>query len=187
MKKLTNCKACGKEISKGAKSCPSCGKDNRSFIAKHKILSAIAIIIVLGGLAGAFGNSDNSQVANNGQVVTEQGEGQKAEEQVVEYTQADIDTLISDLKSNALKANQTYKGKYLQVTGYVSNIDAQGNYFSIKGTDEWDFTNIQIFINKDQATQVANFEKGQAVTVKVMVKDVGELLGYSMDLKEIVQ
>ena len=186
MAKLTKCKSCGREVSKGVKSCPSCGKDNRSFIAKHKILTAIAVLVVLGGIASAGGNSsDNGQVVNGGneQAVVEQ----KAEEQTVEYTQVDIDTLISDLKSNALKANQNYKGKYLQLTGYVDTIDAQGTYFTVKGTDEWDFTNVQVFINKDQATQVANFEKGQSVILKVMVKDVGEVLGYSMDLKEIVQ
>lgn len=28
---MIKCKSCGKEIAKGAKSCPGCGKDNRSF------------------------------------------------------------------------------------------------------------------------------------------------------------
>lgn len=183
MAKLTKCKACGNEISKGVKSCPSCGKDNRGFMARHKILSAIAIIVILGGVASACGNSNEGKVADNGQAAVEQ----KAEEQTIEYTQVNIDTLISDLKSNPLKANQTYKDKYLEVTGYVSNIDAQGKYFSIRGTDEWDFTNVQIYINKDQLDKVANFEKGQSVTLKIMIKDVGEVLGYSADLKEIVQ
>lgn len=185
MAKLTKCKACGKEISKGAKSCPECGKDNRSFVAKHKILTAIAVLVILGAIGSAAGGKDEGQdvAVDNGQAVVEQN----VEQQVIEYTQVNIDTLISDLKSNPLKANQSYKDKYLEVTGYVNNIDAQGKYFSIRGTDEWDFTNIQIYINKDQLDQVANFEKGQSVTLKIMIKDVGEVLGYSAELKEIVQ
>ena len=54
MSKLVKCKACGNEIAKGVKRCPNCGKDNRSFVARHKILSAIAILVVLGGVGGAM-------------------------------------------------------------------------------------------------------------------------------------
>ena len=54
MSKLVRCKACGNEVAKGVKKCPNCGKDNRSFVARHKILSAIAILVVLGGVGGAM-------------------------------------------------------------------------------------------------------------------------------------
>lgn len=46
MNKLTNCKACGKEVSKGAKKCPSCGHDNRNFFMKHKIITGLIVVIV---------------------------------------------------------------------------------------------------------------------------------------------
>ncbi|MDJ1630451.1 hypothetical protein QNN00_04875 [Bacillus velezensis] len=29
---LVSCKACGKEIAKGVKKCPNCGKDQRNFL-----------------------------------------------------------------------------------------------------------------------------------------------------------
>ena len=54
MSKLVRCKACGNEVAKGVKKCPNCGKDNRSFVARHKILSAIAMLVVLGGVGGAM-------------------------------------------------------------------------------------------------------------------------------------
>ena len=54
MSKLVRCKACGNEVAKGVKKCPNCGKDNRSFVARHKVLSAIAILVVLGGVGGAM-------------------------------------------------------------------------------------------------------------------------------------
>ena len=54
MSKLVKCKACGNEVAKGVKRCPNCGKDNRSFVARHKVLSAIAILVVLGGVGGAM-------------------------------------------------------------------------------------------------------------------------------------
>ena len=43
MSKLTNCKACGKEIAKGAKICPNCGKDQRSFLESIKLYRDISI------------------------------------------------------------------------------------------------------------------------------------------------
>ncbi|ADK16276.1 MULTISPECIES: hypothetical protein [Clostridium] len=45
MSKLTNCKACGKEIEKGSV-CSNCGKDHRIFFARHKILTGLAVLII---------------------------------------------------------------------------------------------------------------------------------------------
>lgn len=45
MSKLTNCKECGKEISKGSV-CSNCGKDHRIFFARHKILIGLAVLII---------------------------------------------------------------------------------------------------------------------------------------------
>lgn len=61
---MTTCKACGKEIAKGVKTCPHCGKDQRNFFMKHKIISIIGIIVVLciiGGALGSKGNSDDTK------------------------------------------------------------------------------------------------------------------------------
>ncbi|MDQ7094285.1 zinc ribbon domain-containing protein [Desulfosporosinus sp. PR] len=44
---MVNCKACGKEIAKGVKKCPHCGKDQRNFFGRHKILTGIVALIVI--------------------------------------------------------------------------------------------------------------------------------------------
>lgn len=64
MSKMTNCKACGKEIAKGAKTCPSCGKDQRNFFMKHKILTGIIIIIII-GIIGAVNSSGNTSPSSS--------------------------------------------------------------------------------------------------------------------------
>ena len=76
MSKLVKCKACGNEIAKGVKRCPNCGKDNRSFVVRHKVLSAIAILVVLGGVGGAM---------NKGEVVEEENEIIEKEVKVDKY------------------------------------------------------------------------------------------------------
>jgi len=47
IKMLVNCKACGKEIAKGVNKCVHCGKDQRNFLSRHKILTGILAIFIL--------------------------------------------------------------------------------------------------------------------------------------------
>jgi hypothetical protein len=60
MNNLVNCKACGKEIAKGVKKCPNCGKDQRNFFFRHKIISIIGIIIIIGIIGSLTGNKNNT-------------------------------------------------------------------------------------------------------------------------------
>lgn len=60
MAKMTNCKACGKEIASGAKICPHCGKDQRNFFMKHKIITGILVLIILGIIGTAIGGKGSS-------------------------------------------------------------------------------------------------------------------------------
>lgn len=55
---MVNCKACGKEIAKGVKKCPHCGKDQRNFFMKHKIITGILVILLLAALGGVMGGDD---------------------------------------------------------------------------------------------------------------------------------
>ncbi len=68
MSKLVNCKACGKEVAKGVKRCPNCGKDQRSFFGKHKILTGILAVIILVAIGGILGGKDkgNDNAAGDG-------------------------------------------------------------------------------------------------------------------------
>lgn len=65
MGKLIKCKSCGKEVAKGSKSCPSCGRDNRSFFGKHKILTGILILGLLFVFVGVIGSGNDSNTASN--------------------------------------------------------------------------------------------------------------------------
>src|SRR5699024_3398219 len=62
--KMSQCKACGKDIAKGVKKCVHCGKDQRNFFMRHKIftgfLSIIALIVVVSVTSG-----DNGQEADS--------------------------------------------------------------------------------------------------------------------------
>lgn len=58
---MIKCKACDKDIAKGVKKCVHCGKDQRNFFMRHKILTGILALIIL--VAAVNGAGDENQVA----------------------------------------------------------------------------------------------------------------------------
>ncbi len=58
------CKECKKEISSSAKKCPNCGKDQRNWFMRHKILTLIAAIAII-GIISAISGGDKDGTPNN--------------------------------------------------------------------------------------------------------------------------
>ena len=119
MSKLVKCKACGNEIAKGVKRCPNCGKDNRSFAARHKVLSAITILVVLGGVGGAM---------SKGEVVEEESEIVEKEVKVDKY-QVEITSGYNDGYALYIEGTVTNNSgrdlSYVQIL--IPTYDADGN------------------------------------------------------------
>lgn len=126
MSKLVKCKSCGKEVAKGSKSCPGCGKDNRNFFMKHKILTAIAILVIL-GVAGAAGSGEEDVVVNNN--TSEQVE-QVAEETTTSKYEVNIngagyDEFGMSYTVSGILVNNKSDLSYIQIT--IPLYDADGN------------------------------------------------------------
>lgn len=119
--------------------------------------------------------------------VVEEKEEVVEEENKIEYIQVDSNTLISDLTNNALKAEKTYQKANLEITGKLSVIDSDGNYITLSRTDnEYSFTSIMCYIkNDEQLNTVLEMCIGDTVVVKGQVKQIGEVLGYSVDIHEL--
>ena len=178
---LVNCKSCGKEIGKGVKKCVHCGTDQRNWFSKHKILTGILILVIIGiGSAIGSGGKSNTVTAPTSPA-TAATQQPKAAPMVVT-----ADKLVEDLKSNALNASDTYKGKYVEVTGQLSNIDGDGKYFSISPmNNDFSLTNIMCNITPEQKATVSKFTSKQKVTVIGTITDVGEIMGYTMKVESI--
>ena len=116
-------------------------------------------------------------------VPVEAEEAELAEEEIVEYT---VDDILDMLNKNPLNASRTLKDKRIFLTGSVGNIDASGNYISLVGSDNFSLDSVMCYIkNDDQLEFVAGIEKGTSVRILGKVKDVGEVMGYSIDIEEI--
>ena len=103
------------------------------------------------------------------------------------YIKADVETMFEDLNSNALKASNTYKDKYLEITGEIASIDSSGEYITIDSTNSY-FSLRSIICSiktAEQREQVMEVSTGDIVTIRGKCTDVGEILGYFMDIDSI--
>lgn len=175
---LKKCKECGNEVSsKGV--CPKCGKDQRNFFVKHKVITFILIIIVLSIIAVANGenevNNGNNTIPTQGSVIE-----QPNNEEIIEV---DYNTLHKEYMDNPIAADAKYKGKILSLTGNVDSIDREiaGNtYITFQVGASYDFQNIRITFKKSEEEKVAQLKKGQTVTIKG--KCNGTLLSTTVSL-----
>ena len=182
--KMTTCKHCGQEIAASAKVCPHCGGKNKPPIYKRWWFIAIIVIIVLAVIGGS-GSSDSSG-STSSTATSKTAVSSSSSEAAIEYTAYTVTELSEDLNSNALKAADKYKGQYVEFTGRLSVIDSNGKYVSIvDSTDEWAITGVQCYIKNDEQKQVVmDMSIGDEIVVKGKITDVGEVLGYFLDMTE---
>mgnify|MGYP000430432711 CR=1 FL=1 len=61
-----NCKHCKKDIPEGATKCPECQSDLRNWFVRHKIISGILGLFILGLILSVFGTSDTRTTSVSG-------------------------------------------------------------------------------------------------------------------------
>ena len=102
------------------------------------------------------------------------------------YIIVSANELVELIGENPLKARNGLKGKNIELTGKLGTIDSSGKYIGIDSDDEWSFVNIQCFIkNDEQKSQVMDMTSGDTVTIRGKCKDVGEVLGFTIDIESI--
>ena len=177
MSKMINCKSCGAEIASSAKSCPKCGAKNKKPIWKRVWVWILAVIILVAAIGGMAGNSDTNPSDTNSTAIQEP----------VNYIAVSVADMMDMLNTNALKAENTYNGQYLEITGRLNVIDSDGSYISLYGGD-FDFIGVQCYVkNDEQLNFVMDMTTGDTYTVRVKITDVGEVIGYQADIIEFVK
>lgn len=195
-KNMKTCKHCGALIAKGAKVCPKCGGKNKPPIYQRPWFIILAVIIVL-GFIGSLGNKDKTS-SSTGSTTTEAVKESKVDtaeskeeaapvEEKIEYTPVSVSEMVKDIEGNAMKAQEKYKGNYFEITGRVGNIDSDGKYIGLESEDDsFNLVNVQCFIKSDdQKSKIMEMSKGDNITVRGKCKDVGEIMGYSIDIDSI--
>ena len=180
--KMINCKHCGAEIASKAKVCPQCGGKNLPPVYKRGWFIALCVVIIVAAISSSGGSKAPSPAGDSSGSAS-------ASTIEVEYTVCTTDEMINLLDSNALKAENTYNDAYVEVTGRLSNIDSDGDYISLAPIkDTLSFNSVMCYIKNDtQLQQVIDMSVDDKVTVRGQIKSVGELMGYSLNIIEIVK
>lgn len=189
-KGMKACRVCGKPVAKSAKVCPNCGAKQKG----NKLLIIIGVIVVLGIIGAAMGGNKKTNTGSTAQTADETAKettdgAEKTPTEEITYTEYDMSELMNDLENNAAAANEKYNGQYVALTGKLSVIDAQGSYIGISDPDdEFSIQDCKCDINgkQDISDIVKTLSKGDIITVKGKITDVGEIIGYSLDIEEIV-
>ena len=158
--KMTVCKHCGQEIAASAKVCPHCGGKNKPPIYKRWWFIAIIVLIIFAAIGGSSSSSDSTNSSS------------KASSDVaIDYTPYSVTELSEDLDANALKASDKYKGQYISI---------------VDSSDDWAILGVQCSIKTDEQKQaVMDFALGDEIIVKGKITNVGEVLGYYLDMTEV--
>ena len=181
MSKMINCKSCGAEIASSAKSCPKCGAKNKKPIWKRVWVWILAVIILVAAIGGMTGNSNTNDSNSSADI------NNPAIQEPVDYIAVSVTDMMDMLNANALKAENTYNGQYLEITGRLNVIDSTGSYIALYGGD-FDFIGVQCYVkNDEQLNFVMDMVTGDTYTVRVKITDVGEVIGYQADIIEFVK
>lgn len=183
--KMQPCKACGQTIAASAKTCPACGAKNKKPIFKKWWFWAIIVVILI----AAIGGGDSSSSGTGGGTPDATVSATPAPTpSPIEYTVCTVDEMMDALNTNALKAESLYDKQYVEITGRLAVIDSDGKYIALYPTnDQWAITGVQCQIKTDeQKQQVIEMSIDDIVTVRGKITNVGEIMGYSLNIDEIV-
>lgn len=188
--KMTTCKTCGKEMARSAKVCPSCGaKNKKPFFTRPWFIAIVALIIIGAIASGGKSESGNTTTvadktnSNNSEVKDNTAESTTIAIEYVDYT---VDDLMAQLEENALKASNDHKGENVRITGKLNNIDSSGKYISLVPNTDFAIIGVQCYIKNDETkAKVAELSKDSLVTLTGKITDVGEVLGYSLNIDNI--
>ena len=165
MSKMVKCKVCGKEISKGAK-CPNCGQDSRCFVSRHKVLTVICGLVIIGALGSITGGNSNNKISDSKQTsVSNEVENKKQMEPELNISATE---LINAYKENEVKADKIYKGKIVEVNGIVDGIDSDIEdkaVVRLSDGDEFSFDNVSCYIDNDNQDKACGLKKGENVII----------------------
>ena len=177
MSKMVKCKVCGKEISKGAK-CPNCGKDSRCFVSRHKVLTVIGGLVIIGALGSITGGNSNNKISDSKQtsVSVENSDSKQTsvsnensnKKQMEPELSISATELINAYKENEVKADKMYKGKIVEVNGIVDAIDSgidDKAIVRLSDGDKFSIYTVSCYIDDENQDNACELKKGENVTI----------------------
>lgn len=103
-----------------------------------------------------------------------------------EYITVTVDQLYEELSDNPLKAKDTYTDAYAAVEGLMRVIDPEGESITIYPLEYDSLDGIDCTLtNDEQREKVKGLSKGDTVTVKGRITEVGGIYPYKIRVDSI--
>ena len=158
------------------------GEKNNKANANRQLAAYMIFILVAGcllycGAMKLFYKPKANDTPTNTQATTS----------TIHYEKVDLQTMLDDLETNALRAEETYQDMYVEITGEISNFDSDGKYISIIPCDAPLLSDRTMCYLTDPTHKAFLLEKavGDMVTIKGKVVSIGEVIGYDVRIAEI--
>ena len=155
------CPKCQEEILPGAKKCKHCQADLRNWFVKHKILTGILILFVIGIIGSIGGNTSNNSSSSTNSNSNQQ---EVAKEESIKVTAR---TLYAEYEANEIQADEKYKNKLLEVSGTIENIGKDildDPYVSLK-TDNV-IGSVQCMLADSEQSKASQLQKGASIVLE---------------------
>ena len=168
---LAKCGKCGSELAPQAAACAQCGTP----VSKPSLSTNKIFLIVFGSLGMCcFGTCALGAV---GSMANKAGGNQPAASSTLSAAASarwvEISTLLDEYRDNEVRADSSFKGTWIQTTGYVDDVkrDFMNSIYVTLGTGrELEIPQVQCFFADSEAKKAATLSKGARVTVRGRVE-----------------
>ena len=134
---MKTCKECGAEISNKAKACPKCGKDTRNFFLRHKVITFILAVILIGMIASA-GDGNTNTITTTTTISDKYKTDKKIEVKVIDFSSMSkkeiekwCDTNKINLTITEEYSDTVKKGKFINQSSEANTTIYQGDKVEI--------------------------------------------------------
>jgi len=139
---MKKCKSCQTEIDEKAKKCPNCKSDQRNWFMRHKILTALFAIVILGVMAGVLGGGGDSNTSSSSNQektyrFTERADKQTKDVEIVPGESGTVDgrklTVVSvERKASLSEFDNAPSGKtYLVANVTIENVSDETQTYNV--------------------------------------------------------
>lgn len=165
---MKNCRECKTVISSDAVTCPSCGKRSpHGMSTGRKILwGSIGGVLLIGAIGSSSSHTTSGAAVSSSSSSSSSSRAAPPAAPAGPDLVVDAEQLWADYDANEVAADNTYKGKLLQVTGTIASIDKDfmGDMIvNLKSRNQ--FSHTMATLQSSEASKAASLAKGARITV----------------------